>query len=244
VTTERSLPVLAHRHIRLAGTRNLRDVGGYPAAPGRQTRWRTLLRTDALDQLPVASQDELIGLGLRRVIDLRWEHELADRPSVFERSERVRYTSLPLTSDAFLDGGVTATYLHMLDERAPVLAAVVRTLLGEDGLPAIIGCAGGIDRTGVTVALLLSAVGVAPDVAAADYALSAESYASDEDGGGLTDWRSGPVAIDSRAEYMLQALDHLERRHGGAAELLRREGLTDPELERLRELLTEPVSGD
>ncbi len=90
------LPGDPARHLRLPGTRNLRDVGGYPAGPGRQTRWRTLLRTDALDQLPPASQEELIGLGLRRVIDLRWEHELAARPSVFERSERVRYTSLPL----------------------------------------------------------------------------------------------------------------------------------------------------
>jgi protein-tyrosine phosphatase len=242
MTAESPPPALADRHLRLAGTRNLRDVGGYPAGPGRHTRWRTLLRTDALDQLPPASQDELIGLGLRRVIDLRWEHELAARPSVFERSERVRYTSLPLIRDEFVDAGVAATYVHMLDERAAVLAAVVRTLLADDGLPAIIGCAGGIDRTGVTVALLLSAVGVGPDVAAADYALSAQSYALDEDGGGLTDWRSGAVEIDSRPEYMLEALDHLERRHGGASELLRREGLIDDDLERLRELLTEPVN--
>ena len=45
------------RHLRLPGTRNLRDVGGYPAGPGRRTRWRTLLRTDALDRLPAASQE-------------------------------------------------------------------------------------------------------------------------------------------------------------------------------------------
>jgi hypothetical protein len=83
---------------------------------------------------------------------------------------------------------------------------------------------------------------VSPDVAAADYALSAESYALDGAGSGLEDWRAGPVGIDCRPEYMLEALDHLERRHGGAAALLRREGITEPELEQLRAALTESIS--
>lgn len=243
MTSDTQPPRLADRHLRLAGTRNLRDVGGYPAGPGRQTRWRTLLRTDALDQLPAASQDELIELGLRCVVDLRWDHELEHRPSVFATSDRVQYASIPLLRDEFVEAGVAATYLHMLDTRAEALAAVVRSLLQPDGLPAVIGCAGGIDRTGVTVALLLSLVGVPADVAAADYALSAESYRLDAAGTALEDWRSGIVEIDARPEYMLEALDHLERRHGGAAALLGREGIGDADLVRLRDLLTEPVSG-
>ena len=60
-----------NRHLRIPGTRNLRDVGGYPAGEGRRTRWRTLYRTDALDRLPPQSQARLIELGLRHVIDLR-----------------------------------------------------------------------------------------------------------------------------------------------------------------------------
>ena len=242
MTTDIGPPRLADRHLRVAGTRNLRDVGGYPAGPGRQTRWRTLLRTDALDQLPAASQDQLIDLGLRCVVDLRWEHELETRPSVFASSDRVRYASIPLLRDEFVEAGVAATYLHMLDTRAPALADVVRTLLQPGGLPAVIGCAGGIDRTGVTVALLLTAVGVPAEVAAADYALSAESYRLDATGSGLEDWRSAVVEIDARPEYMLEALDHLERRHGGAGALLRREGLADHDLDALRDALTEPVS--
>jgi protein-tyrosine phosphatase len=242
MTADIEPPRLADRHLRLAGTRNLRDVGGYPAGPGRQTRWRTLLRTDALDQLPAASQDALIDLGLRCVVDLRWDHELEHRPSVFATSDRVRYASIPLLRDEFVDAGVAATYLHMLDTRAAALAQVVRALLQPGGLPAVIGCAGGIDRTGVTVALLLAAVGVPAEVAAADYALSAESYRLDAAGSGLEDWRSAVVEIDAQPGYMLEALGHLEQRHGGPAALLRREGLTQPELDALRDALTEPVS--
>jgi protein-tyrosine phosphatase len=231
------------RHLRIPGTRNLRDVGGYPAGPGRRTRWRTLYRTDALDRLPPQSQARLIDLGLRHVIDLRWPHELAGAPSVFARSSRVRYTSIPLWDDPPPEGDPPTVYSRAFDTRAGVLATIVRTLLDADGLPAVIGCAAGVDRTGVSIALLLSAVGVPIDVAAADYGLSVETYAASEDAVEFMDeWRSGPVNLNCLPAYMLHALEHLERRHGGARALLRHEGLTDAELDRLTALLTEPVA--
>ncbi len=232
------------RHLPLPGTRNLRDVGGYPADPGRRTRWRTLLRTDALDQLPESSQAQLVALGLRTAIDLRWGHEIDERPSVFHRSRQVRYRSVPLMPDQAVPEGMAATYRHMLDTRGPALAAVALELLDPDGVPAVIGCAAGVDRTGVTVALLLSAVGVAPDVAAGDYALSVDSFSGDGAGSGLSDWRAGSVTLDCRPEYMLEALDHLERRHGGARALLARHGLSERQLDDLVEVLTEPIDGE
>jgi protein-tyrosine phosphatase len=228
------------RHIRLAGTRNLRDVGGYPAADGRRTRWRTLLRTDALDRLPPASQAKLLDLGLRQVIDLRWPHELEDAPSVFRESDAVRYLSIPLLEDdPNPDVGIVGTYRHMFDARGPRLVEVVRALLEPGGLPAVVGCAAGKDRTGVTIALMLAAVGVPTDVVAGDYALTADLFATEVADEHLVDWRASSAVVDCPPEYMLQALDHLERQHGGAAALLHRNGLTDEELDRLTELLTE-----
>jgi len=233
------------RHIRLAGTRNLRDVGGYPAADGRRTRWRTLLRTDSLDRLPAASQAQLLDLGLRQVIDLRWPHELEENPSVFRVSEAVRYRSIPLLEDDPTPQlGLAGTYRHMLDVRAPQLVEVVRALLEPDGLPAIVGCAAGKDRTGVAIALVLAAVGVPNDAVVVDYALSAELFAADVADEHLTDWRGAPAAVECPPEYMLEALEHLEGRHGGAAALLLRNGLTETDLARLRELLTEPDPAD
>ena len=87
------------RHLPFEGTRNLRDVGGYPAAGGRRTRWRTLLRSDELTVLPQEAQADLLAMGVRQVIDLRWPDELERSPSVFAGSEAVRYTSLPLLDD-------------------------------------------------------------------------------------------------------------------------------------------------
>lgn len=225
------------RHLHLPGTRNLRDVGGYPAGDGHQTRWRTLLRSDALDQLPAGSLRALVDLGLRQAIDLRSTDEVEWRPSVFRDSPDVRYVNLPLR-----DTSPTAIALaEMLDEHGHQLTGVARTLLEPGRLPAVVSCRAGIDRTGLAIAIVLTAVGVGADVVAADYALSVSSYATD-DRSELDDWRSGPIEIDCRPEYILGALDYLRRRHGGAGGYLVAHDMTEGDIRRLRELLTEPTS--
>ena len=232
------------RHLRLPGTRNLRDVGGYPARGGRRTRWRTLLRTDALDVIPAASRQALLDMGLRTVIDLRWPHELVEAPSVFATTPGVRYRSIPLLEDDPTPIiGLAATYRHMLDERGPQLADVARTLLEPDALPAAIGCAAGKDRTGVTIALLLSAIGVPSDIIVADYVLTGRAFSEpDPDDPHFVDWRASPVILECPPDYMEAMLAHLANRHAGAGALLRRNGLSTTDLDRLIDLLTEPAA--
>jgi protein-tyrosine phosphatase len=231
------------RHLPLPGTRNLRDVGGYPAATGRQTRWRTLLRTDSLDLLPAESQERLLGLGLRQVIDLRWPSELDEAPSVFQASDRLRYTSIPLLADDPTPHlGLAGMYRHIFDARATQLVEVVRALLTPGGAPAVIGCAAGKDRTGVAIALVLAVAGVPRDIIVEDYALSAPMFARPMDDPNINDWRAGSIEVESPPEYMESSLAHLDERHGGAAGLLRANGLTDAELDALVELITEPVT--
>jgi protein-tyrosine phosphatase len=239
-------PALDHpdRHLPLPGTRNLRDVGGYPTSDGRRTRWRTLLRTDSLDLLPLDSQAKLLDMGLRQAIDLRWPSELERAPNVFHASPRVRYRSIPLIAhendDPTPNVGLVGLYLHLLDERAAQLVEVVRAVIEPDGTPTVIGCAAGKDRTGVAIALILSAVGVPRELVVRDYALSAGFFARPVDDPHLVDWRQQPLHTDSPPEYMEQVLEHLGRRHGGAVALLRSGGLTEAELARLVEVLTEP----
>jgi protein-tyrosine phosphatase len=233
------------RHLPLDGTRNVRDVGGYPAAGGRRTRWRTLLRSDELTQIPVATADAFARLGLRQVIDLRWPEELEIAPNAFRASPSVRYTSIPLLADdPTPHAGLAGMYRHVLDARGPQLAQVARALLADDGLPAVIGCAAGKDRTGVTIALLLDLLGVPRDVIVEDYALSAHHFATPVAHVEPDDWRHGSLVVDSPPDFMTSALAHLDNHHGGARELLRRHGLTDSELDALVERLTEPESRD
>jgi protein-tyrosine phosphatase len=230
------------RHLPLDGTRNVRDVGGYPAHDGRRMRWRTLLRSDELTRLPARTVDALVDLGLRHVIDLRWPEELVRAPNAFRRSKAVRYTSIPLLADdPTPHAGLAGMYRHVLDARAPQLAQVVGALGAADGLPVVIGCAAGKDRTGVTIALLLDLCGVPRDIVVADYALSARYFASPVASVEPDDWRHGSLVVDSPPEFMDAALEHLDAVHGGARILLRRQGVTDPELDALVERLTEPV---
>jgi protein tyrosine/serine phosphatase len=229
------------RHLLLDGTRNVRDVGGYPAAGGRSTRWRTLLRSDELTRIPAATRHAFEELGLRQVIDLRWPEELDRSPNSFERATGIRYTSIPLLADdPTPHAGLAGMYRHVLDARGPQLAEVVRALLAEDALPAVIGCAAGKDRTGVTIALLLDLCGVPRDVIVEDYAMSAAHFASAVAHIELDDWRSQSLVVDSPPEFIESALAHLDEQHGGARALLLGLGLTNPELDELVERLTEP----
>ena len=164
-----------------------------------------------------------------------------------ERVRHVRPRPLPadplLQDDATPYGGLPGTYRHMFDGRAGSLVEVVRALIGEDGLPAVIGCAAGKDRTGVTIALVLAAVGVPRAVIVEDYTLTRERFVAPVDDPRLTDWRRDPLELDCLPEYIDDTLEHLDQRHGGAQAFLRRNGMTDAELGRLRALLTEPAPG-
>jgi protein-tyrosine phosphatase len=230
------------RHLPLDGTRNVRDVGGYVAADDRRTRWRTLLRSDELTTLPEHAQTALIDLGLRQVVDLRWPDEADRSPNVFRRSEAITYTSIPLLADdPTPHAGLAGMYRHVFDVRAPQLAEVVRALLRPDGLPAIVGCAAGKDRTGVVIALLLDLVGVPAEVIVEDYALTAGYFASPQSRVDPPDWRHEPLELESSPALMAQALAHLDQAHGGARALLRRQGIADDDIDRLVDRLTEPA---
>jgi protein-tyrosine phosphatase len=230
------------RHLPLDGTRNVRDVGGYPAAGGRRTRWRTLLRSDELTRLPDHAVEALLELGLRQVIDLRWPDELELSPNVFAAHPDVRYRHIALlVDDPTPHSGLAGMYRHVLDERLPQLVEVARALLEPDGLPAVIGCAAGKDRTGITIAVLLSLAGVPDDLVISDYALSAGYFAVPNHTIPAGDWRHQPLVVDSPPEFMASALDHLRDAHGGARALLRSGGLSEDELDALVARLTEPT---
>ena len=70
---------LPDRLLALEAVHNFRDLGGYATTDGRVTRWHTLFRADGLHRLSPADVESLRTLGLRTVIDLRTDRELAER---------------------------------------------------------------------------------------------------------------------------------------------------------------------
>jgi protein tyrosine/serine phosphatase len=107
----------------------------------------------------------------------------------------------------------------------------------------LVHCAIGKDRTGVLVALLLDAAGVDHDEIVADYARSGERMAPIIERW-MTNNRSSTMSEQLAAftamappETMVQVLDHLSARWGGAAGFLADHGVSDIQVATWREVL-------
>jgi protein-tyrosine phosphatase len=172
------------RKLVLDGCFNFRDLGGYPTADGRHTRWRRLFRADGLSRLTDDDLAALGALGIVTVIDLRTELE-ADTQGRFPQDvDGVTYHHLPLTdtlpgeeesADWDRSAFVAERYLAMVSEGTDTVTAAVRLLADPARHPAVFHCSVGKDRTGVLSALVLGFLGVPDDVIVADYALSYEA---------------------------------------------------------------------
>ncbi|WP_426405373.1 tyrosine-protein phosphatase [Streptomyces sp. R-07] len=71
---------LADRLVKLSGTVNLRDAGGYRTENGQWVKMGEVYRSDALDKLTAEDQATLRRLRIRTVFDLRVADERAKAP--------------------------------------------------------------------------------------------------------------------------------------------------------------------
>ncbi|WP_051297764.1 tyrosine-protein phosphatase [Brevibacterium album] len=167
----------------VVGTHNFRDLGGLPLTGGGTVRTGRVFRSDALHLLDDAGRAHLRALGVRRIVDLRHDGELAQMPSALDRAE-VEVVHAPvfaaaaveaqLAPDATLD--LAEIYRMMIETRGTQLALAAGHVVLSPG-PVVFHCTAGKDRTGVLAALLLDAVGVRREAVVADYAATAANLA-------------------------------------------------------------------
>jgi len=233
------------RHLPLRGTYNVRDLGGYLASGDRVTRWRILLRADALHRLDAEAHAVLGAIGVRTVVDLRSDEEVQRAPdqlsglslSVLHRPLYAPRTPTVLVSPRTL----AATYVALIDERPQALVGAVRDLAAPGALPAIVHCTAGKDRTGMVVALVLSAVGVDHDVIVEDFevtrrfldgAFREELTRASAERGISADRIEDMLSMDPA--LIVGFLRRIYETFGDAATFLTHYGMTNEELERLR----------
>lgn len=172
------------RVLRLEGARNFRDLGGYPTRDGRRLKWRHLYRAGVLQTLTPVDCERIGALGIRSICDLRGTAER--RNAQWLHSPRVTYWARdyvnsvanlyallksPATTVEEARAAMIANYRVLPSEQAPAYREIFR-LLAAGELPLVINCSAGKDRTGLAAALVLSALGVAPEVILEDYLLS------------------------------------------------------------------------
>lgn len=179
------------RHLALQGASNFRDLGGYPTADGRTTRWRQIFRSNHLGQLTEADVEIVRGLGVKRAFDFRGVEE---RMSGVCGMAEITVHSLPIEPTvvaalrARLDAGtLTAavalelmreSYRNYVRHNTHSFRALFGHLL-DDHAPFVIHCTAGKDRTGFASALILHALGVPDDIIAEDYLLTNRFYRRD-----------------------------------------------------------------
>src|SRR5215475_708457 len=175
---------LPARHLDLEGASNFRDLGGYPTADGRTTRWRHIFRSNHLGQLTTDDVEIVHALGVRSAFDFRGIEERAAGVCVVDE---ITVHSLPIEPTvvaalrAELDAGkLTApvaleimreSYRNYVRHNTHSFRSLFGHLL-EDRAPLVIHCTAGKDRTGLASALILHALGVADEVIAEDYLLT------------------------------------------------------------------------
>ncbi|MEU8675237.1 tyrosine-protein phosphatase [Streptomyces sp. NPDC048560] len=264
------LPQVPPSHTELTGVRNFRDVGGLPTTDGRRVRFGRLYRSGHLAQATEQDTVFLDKLGLHTIFDFRnaADHRL-DGHDV--ELAGVRNVNIPLSDPAdgaefwrlVRDGNIQqlrsiladgkgadrmiASYRSIIKDRTAEHSRVLHAL-AEDSVPALMHCAAGKDRAGLSIAVSLLAVGVEREAIEADYLMSNDAHRrykvkrSDTSAVGMSDEVMellNPL-FGARAEYLAAAFSTIEEVWGGTERYLG-EGLKlSPETRaRLRERLTE-----
>jgi protein-tyrosine phosphatase len=233
------------------GLLNARDLGGHPTADGGETRWGSVVRADSVRQLTEEGWKAVVDYGIRTVVDLRSEEELAADPPAELPVDAVHVSFFDERPDVFAEveaASVRAAnhaeatrevYLIFLEHfRANVAAAIQAVAQAPEG-GVVVHCHGGKDRTGLVTAFLLRLAGVGIDEIAADYALSEQRLRTRHEQWFATAADEAELArlhrIAATPESSMGAvLEELERRYGSIEGYLRAGGATDEDLEHAR----------
>jgi protein tyrosine/serine phosphatase len=151
------------RWLRIPGTTNVRDLGGWPLEDGRRIRQGMIYRGSELNSHCQLSEDGvrvlMEDLKIRTDIDLRGVDE--ECCPVLDPA-RVRYVNLPVMSYDSIANHDNSRYYRDL----------FNLLSYEDVYPVYLHCWGGADRTGTAAFLLGALLGMSPEDLSVEYELT------------------------------------------------------------------------
>lgn len=243
------------KRIPIAGTYNLRDAGGY-SCDGGTVRNGRLFRSDALHALNDEGRESLGDIGIRHIIDLRHADEREQAPNAVGGFE-IQLHECPIVDAASSRRQATTSvsladvYNAFANDFASNLIGAVRIVAAVADEPVLVHCTAGKDRTGLVIALILAAVGVAQSDIVADYSRSEEYLRGEwtdamlakytEQFGTLTPEVTELVSA-SPATVIDSLLTRIVAEHGSIPLYLSAHGLTDDESNALRTALVEPAT--
>src|SRR5437899_578243 len=212
-----------------------------------------VFRADALHGLTDDDLARYHALEVLAVYDLRGDIEREERPNPFPsvQFELVgRPSGMPWTPPTGTSADAGEQFLHdlylgLLDHAGERFGQLFDAMASPGGLPCVLHCHAGKDRTGVSAALLLELLGVPRELVLDDYELTGRyrKRAQQEgtfqrllDAGMAPEAAAGVLATPRWA--MADALRHLDERYGGIDAYVRDiAGVSDAVVDHLRATL-------
>ncbi|MFT4634593.1 MAG: protein-tyrosine phosphatase [Arenicella sp.] len=182
------------RILDIEGVINFRDLGGYQTSDGRTVSWSKVYRSAQLDRISEQGLQDMVALGIRTVIDLRFSEETERYPTMRqavpgadilswhdevdpltnENSDAIKRSwrqSLDSNDPAQVREAMRVNYPKKLYSHRAIYKTMLMRLLAQK-TPLVFHCAAGKDRTGVAAALILALLGVSDEVIIEDYLLT------------------------------------------------------------------------
>ena len=232
--------VVAERRLPLDGTKNFRDMGGYPTRNGRRIKWGMLYRSGRLSDLSDTDRHYFSGLNISRICDFRREDEQVRSPSRLPEESNVKIVDLPIeagSTESFQEridrgkgdrddimGLMNNIYLDFAENQAHRYAEMFQCLLENGDGATLIHCTAGKDRTGFGTALILHALGVDDDIVMQDYLLTRRYFPIDSEMRLMAEKYEIPLDIyidvmrpvfEVHPVYLQTAMDAVEEKYGG-----------------------------
>lgn len=181
-----SLPLAAQKRIKIDATKlegvlNFHDIGGFRGADGRTIRYNLLYRSAQLHDMTLSDNEKLAPLKIHYEIDLRSPAERAQAPTnwgpnppeAIDIPFLITGTPLNFRDPSQVHAQMLRFYAASAVVNAPAIGKVLHDLAQGDE-PALIHCTGGVDRTGMTVAVLMTLLGASRNDVYREYLLSSK----------------------------------------------------------------------
>ena len=224
------------RRYLLDSIENMRDIGGYVTGD-KKVKYGKLIRSNLPSNITEEDITFLKEMGIKTAIDLRSEEEVEKAKSVFEKNKWFKLLHYKLKGGGKIPEnceGVPISYMQMLEGEESIYQIFKEISKSDNGV--IYFCNAGKDRTGVITALILMTLGVKKEDIISDYALS-EKYLQNmlNNLAKNSEQEKMREIITPKAKYMEQFLNYFDERYGDVSCYLHEIGITDEEINQIRQ---------
>ncbi|KIJ57092.1 hypothetical protein M422DRAFT_198473 [Sphaerobolus stellatus SS14] len=258
--------------VSVEGVSNIRTLGNYPSVvyPGQLTKPNFVYRSAEISAVTSKGKDQIEGLGIKKVFDLRSDIELEKfgtpipqlakdvevlRTPVFKK-EDYSPEMIAKRYKLYASGKIEAfmqLYSQILDNGIVAYSTIFNHIRDHPDEGFLFHCTAGKDRTGVLAALILKIAGVDNEVIAKDYSLTRVGREPQralimarlaKEPEFAENKEAALNMLESRYETMTAFLDFLEEKYGGAESYLKTYlGFSEEDISKIRKnLLSDAIS--